>query len=93
MQNSRLNQANGRLKVSNIGVTILQRGDRLYLQAVLPLRPGSSKLSPCQQQIALSIQANTVGISLAEKYVTLGLFGQSALGWNPRWQLNRWDIL
>lgn len=64
---SKLNQANGRLKASKIGVAILQRGDRLYLQAVLPPRPGSSKLSPCQQQIALGIHANAVGVSLAEK--------------------------
>ncbi len=67
MQNARLNQANGRLKASKAGVAILQRGDRLYLQAVLPPRPGSGKLSPCQQQISLGIHASTVGISLAEK--------------------------
>ncbi|MEG3861045.1 site-specific recombinase [Microcoleus sp. herbarium12] len=67
MQNARLNQANGRLKASKAGVAILQRGDRLYLQAVLPPRPGSAKLSSCQQQIALGIHANTVGVSLAEK--------------------------
>jgi integrase len=64
---AKLNQANGRLKASKIGVAILRRGDRLYLQAVLPPRPGSSKLSFCQQQIALGIHANPPGISLAEK--------------------------
>ena len=67
MQNPKLNQANGRLKAAKTGVTILQRGDRLYLQAVLPPRPGSAKPSPYQQQIALGIHANTVGVSLAEK--------------------------
>ena len=65
--NPKINQANGRLKAAKTGVTILQRGDRLYLQAVLPPRPGSAKSSSCQQQIALGIHANTVGISLAEK--------------------------
>jgi len=65
--NPKLNQANGRLKAAKIGVTILQRGDRLYLQAVLPPRPGSNKFMPCQQQIALGIHANASGISLAEK--------------------------
>jgi integrase len=64
---AKLNQANGRLKASKIGVSILQRGDRLYLQAVLPPRPGSGKSSPSQQQIALKIQANPPGVSLAEK--------------------------
>jgi integrase len=64
---AKLNQANGRLKASKIGVSILQRGDRLYLQAVLPPRPGSGKSLPSQQQIALKIQANPPGVSLAEK--------------------------
>jgi integrase len=67
MQNPKINQANGRLKAAKTGVTILQRGDRLYLQAVLPPRPGSGKSSPSQQQIALKIHANPSGISLAEK--------------------------
>lgn len=65
--NSKINQANGRLKAAKTGVAISQRGDRLYLRAVLPPRPGSGKLSPCQQQIALGIRANIAGISLAEK--------------------------
>lgn len=68
MLNPKLNQANGRLKAAKTGVTILQRGDRLYLQAVLPPRPGSTnKSSSFQQQIALGIHANASGISLAEK--------------------------
>jgi len=67
VSNPKLNQANGRLKAAKTGVTILQRGDRLYLRAVLPPRPGSGKLSPYQQQIALGIHANAAGISLAEK--------------------------
>ena len=67
MPNPKINQANGRLKAAKTGVTILQRGDRLYLQAMLPPRPGSTKSSPCQQQIALGLHANTIGISLAEK--------------------------
>jgi integrase len=67
VSNPKINQANGRLKSAKAGVTILQRGDRLYLQAVLPPRPGSGKTAPCQQQIALGIHANPSGISLAEK--------------------------
>lgn len=65
--NPKINQANGRLKAAKAGVTILQRGDRLYLQAVLPPRPNSGKSLACQQQIALGIHANAVGVSLAEK--------------------------
>ncbi|MEG4041829.1 MULTISPECIES: hypothetical protein [unclassified Microcoleus] len=55
---AKLNQANGWLKAIKIGITILQRGDRLYLQAVLPPRPGSSNSSPCQEQIALRIRGS-----------------------------------
>ena len=66
-KNPRLNQANGRLRAGKVGVRILQRGDRLYLQAVLPPRPDSIKSSPHQQQVALKIHANAAGIALAEK--------------------------
>lgn len=66
-KNPRLDQANGRLRAGKVGVTILQRGGRLYLQAVLPPRPGSIKCSPHQQQVALKIHANSAGIALAEK--------------------------
>lgn len=67
LERGRLNQANGRLKVAKTGVSIVQRSDRLYLQATLPPKPGSGKVTSCQQQIALGVYANPVGISFAEK--------------------------
>lgn len=67
MSSERLNQANGRLKAANVGVTIEQIGRRLYLQATLPPKPNSDKEAPYQQRIALGIHANPTGISLAEK--------------------------
>ena len=64
---ARLNQANGRLKLAKLGVRILKRRSRLYLQATLPPKPNSGKTLPTQQQIALGVRANLAGISFAEK--------------------------
>ena len=67
LERGRLNQANGRLKAAKAGVSIVQKCDRLYLQATLPPRPDSGKANRYQQQIALGIYANPTGISFAEK--------------------------
>lgn len=67
LERGRINQANGRLKLAKTGVSIVQKCDRLYLQATLPAKPESRKILPWQQQIALGIHANPAGISLAEK--------------------------
>ena len=67
LERGRLNQANGRLRAAKAGVSIIQKCDRLYLQATLPPRPNSGKANPYQQQIALGIYANPAGISFAEK--------------------------
>jgi integrase len=61
----RLNQANGQLRAGKTGVTISQRGDRLYLVATLPPKPGSEKPYPHQQRIALGYRANPAGIDQA----------------------------
>ncbi|WP_293355174.1 MULTISPECIES: site-specific recombinase [unclassified Microcoleus] len=53
--------------MAKTGVAIVQKCDRLYLQATLPPRPASDKALPYQQQIALGVHANPAGISLAEK--------------------------
>jgi len=62
----RLNQANGRLKAAKVGVKIEQVGNRLYLRATLPPKPGSNKLAPYQQRLALGCHANPTGFRLAE---------------------------
>lgn len=61
-----LEAINERLKASLIGVSILQRGKRLSLQATLPPKPGSKRSAPYQQQIALGIYANPDGLAEAE---------------------------
>ena len=64
---SRIKEANLRLNASTFRCTILKKSNRLYLQATLPLRPGSTKLKPYQQIIALGVSANPEGLKLAEK--------------------------
>jgi integrase len=60
-------QANGRLKDGRVGCSIYLKGDRLYLRATLPPRPGSQQQRPHQQRIALHYHANAAGVQLAEK--------------------------
>lgn len=67
VERGRLNQANGRLRAAKAGVSIVQKCDRLYLQATLPPKPNSGKADSYQQQIALGIYASPAGISFAEK--------------------------
>ncbi|MBE9179129.1 site-specific integrase [Oculatella sp. LEGE 06141] len=63
----KLAQANGRLKAHRVGVRIEQMGEKLYLQATLPPKPGSSKPQPHQQRIALGIGAHPRGVQMAEQ--------------------------
>jgi integrase len=61
-----LQKAQEKLREYNIGVAIVQRGNRLYLKATLPPKPGSKKDNWHQQDIALGIYANAAGIKRAE---------------------------
>jgi len=61
-----LDEINARLKAAKLGVRLYQRGDRLALRATLPPRPGSAKVKPYQQYMALDLYANPVGFKLAE---------------------------
>ncbi|WP_416671582.1 site-specific integrase [Egbenema bharatensis] len=63
----KLAQANGRLKAHRVGVRIEQMGEKLYLQATLPAKPGSHKSKPHQQRIALGIGAHPRGVQMAEQ--------------------------
>lgn len=62
----KLNQANGRLRAAKVGVVIEVKGNRLYLRATLPPRPGSDKAQPHQQRLALGYHANPALLSRAE---------------------------
>jgi len=67
MSQDKINQANGRLKKANVRVRIRERGNKLYLQATLPPKPGSKRDEPYQQEIALGVGSSPSGVSLAEK--------------------------
>jgi len=72
MIEGKLSQANGRLRAANVGVTIRQKGNHLYLRATLPPRPGSDRVQPFQQRIALGYHANPAGLKLAEEARKIG---------------------
>jgi integrase len=57
---------NQRLKLANVGVSVRQKGKRLYLRATLPPKPASTKVKPFQQDVALKLYANPAGIERAE---------------------------
>ncbi len=65
--NEKINQANHRLKLAQVGVSIVQLGNRLYLQATLPPKPNSHRTKRHQQRIALHFYANPAGVQQAEK--------------------------
>lgn len=67
MIEGRLAQANGRLKASNVGVSIEVKGNRLYLRSTFPPKPDSDKEKPSQQRLTLGYHANPAGLKLAEQ--------------------------
>lgn len=64
---AKINQANGRLRSANLGVSIQQLNNRLYLRATLPPKPNSPKIKAYQQRISLGCYANAAGLQFAEK--------------------------
>jgi integrase len=81
----RINQANGRLKASKIGVFIQLRGERLYLRATLPPKPNAEKNLAFRQEISLGVYANSAGIAHAENEARLvgALLGKQQFSWEP----------
>jgi hypothetical protein len=61
-----LEAMNERLKSARVGVTIRQKGNRLYLYATLPPNPDSTRTVAHQQDVSLKIYANPVGLEWAE---------------------------
>lgn len=66
MTDALLTKINERLKIAQIGVSVEQINNRLYLRATLPPKPTSSKTKPYQQRIALGIYASREGFKRAE---------------------------
>jgi integrase len=80
-----LEQINAQLKALKIGVKVWQRGDRLWLRATLPPKPGSGKTRSYQQGIALGIYANPAGLkrAKAEALTVGGLLACKQFSWEP----------
>jgi integrase len=81
-----LEEVNARLKAGRVGVRVEQRGDRLYLVATLPAKPGTNRTRPHQQRIALGVKANPAGIKRAElEAKKLGLrLAEGKFTWEPK---------
>jgi integrase len=62
----KIQEINSRLKLANLGVSVVQRGDRLYLRATLPPKNHSNLKSPHQQWISLGVYACDAGLAFAE---------------------------
>jgi hypothetical protein len=58
----RLAQANGRLRASNIGIVIEQRGNTLWLRGTFPAKSNSVKTKPHQQRISLKTKEQPLGV-------------------------------
>ncbi len=67
---TRIAQANGRLKAGKVGVRIIRRGDTLSLRATLPPKPGVVRKDN-RWAIALGVPANAAGVQLAERKARL----------------------
>jgi integrase len=63
----KVRDANDKLKAGNVRARIQRIGDKLYLQATLPPKPGSVAEPDHQQRIALGIAASPAGVELAVK--------------------------
>lgn len=81
----KISQANGRLKAAKVGVSIVLKGDRFYLQATLPPKPNSSKTKPHQQKLATGCHANGAGLSIAESEARKigALLDLNQFSWEP----------
>lgn len=80
-----LQELNNQLKALDISIRIRHRGNRLYLRATLPPKPGSQKVVHYQQEISLDIPISLGGIRLA-KLEALSVWTALELGrfdWQP----------
>jgi integrase len=76
------------VRAANVGVAIEQSGNRLYLRATLPPKPGATRHEPYQQRISLSsqgIRANPIGIKEAEAEARKvgALLARREFDWQP----------
>ncbi|MBC8123051.1 MAG: hypothetical protein H7Y22_14585, partial [Gemmatimonadaceae bacterium] len=78
-----LEQLKAKLKAQKLGVGVEQLGNRLYLAATLPPKPGASRTRPFQQRIALGVYSNPAGLKRAEAEARMlsGLIASNRFDW------------
>ncbi|MCC5670104.1 hypothetical protein LC653_41515 [Nostoc sp. CHAB 5784] len=54
---SKIAEANSKLRAANTRVSIERKGNRLWLRATLPPKPHINKQQPYQQKVSLDINA------------------------------------
>jgi len=64
---TRIGQANQRLKTAKMGLQIERRGNKLNLRGTLPPRPDSFRLKSYQQRICLNLPTTPAGLKQAEQ--------------------------
>lgn len=81
----RIAQTNGRLKAGKMRCRVERVGDRLYLRATFPPKPGSRKQTAYQQRLATGFSANPHGLQLAEAEAktVAGLLEAKRFDWGP----------
>jgi integrase len=80
----KIKEINARLDRANLGVKLVQRGDRLALRATFPPKKFSVNKSPHQQWLSLGVYANDAGLAFAETeaYKVGSLLAVKAFSWD-----------
>lgn len=81
----KIRDANDKLKTANVRASIERMGDKLYLRATLPPKPGSNATRNHQQRIAIGVSASPAGIELAKKQAVKvsALLDCKEFDWSP----------
>ncbi|MBW4674735.1 MAG: integrase [Desmonostoc geniculatum HA4340-LM1] len=62
---SKIAEANSKLRAASIRVSIERRGNKLWLRATLPPKPRINKQQPYQQKVSLDVNATPAGLQAA----------------------------
>jgi integrase len=82
----KIKECNDRLQAGCLGVSILQRGQKLYIRSSLfPPKPGSDKTEPHRQEVATGCFASVAGLREAEGQARLisGQLQTHTFAWEP----------
>jgi len=80
---TKIDEINARLKRANLGISVVQKGDRLALRATFPPKKNSVIRQPHQQWLCLGVYANDAGLAYAEAeaYKVGSLLAVKAFNW------------